>query len=248
MNNTVAPPPGTTEYQPLYAQVRNLLVQRIGSGAWKPGEMLPSEFQLAAEYKVSQGTVRKALLSLEADWLIVRRQGIGTYVARHTRQAALFHFFRIVGLDDARLTPTSVVLTQRSQRANRLQAQRLEIARGAMLHAVTRLRTFGDRPALIERIFVPAALMPGLTVAIGVPMPEEMYVIYQEQYGITIARASERLAAVGATAEEARHLGLAAGAPLLEITRIARDVNGRAVELRISRCDTTQTRYAAEVS
>ncbi len=77
MDDTFATVPAT-DYQPLYAQVKTLLVQRIGSGAWKPGEMLPSEFQLAAEYRVSQGTVRKALLSLEADRLIVRRQGKGT--------------------------------------------------------------------------------------------------------------------------------------------------------------------------
>ncbi|MBV9782975.1 MAG: GntR family transcriptional regulator [Acidisphaera sp.] len=235
------------DYQPLYAQVKNRLVQRIGSGAWKPGEMLPNEFQLAAEYKVSQGTVRKALLSLEADRLIVRRQGRGTYVARHTRDNSLFHFFRMVGLDDARLRPASVVLTQRSQRAAKLPAQLLSIAPGAALHAITRLRYFAGRPAIFERIFVPSELMPGLAVQPGVAMEEEMYVIYQERYGISIARASERLAAVAATAEEARHLDLAAAAPLLEITRVARDVNGRAVELRLSRCDTAQARYAAEV-
>jgi GntR family transcriptional regulator len=74
-----------------------------------------------------------------------------------------------------------------------------------------------------------------------------MYVIYQDHFAISIARASERLAAVAATAEEARRLKLKAGDPLLEISRVAFDVNGRPVELRISRCDTTQTRYAAEV-
>ena len=105
----------STEYHPLYAQVKALLVKRIGSGAWKPGEMLPSEFELAAEYNVSQGTVRKALTALETDRLIVRRQGRGTYVARHSRDQTLFHFFRMVGLDDYRLVPTSIVLTQGRQ-------------------------------------------------------------------------------------------------------------------------------------
>ena len=76
--------------------VRDLLMKRIGSGGWKPGEMLPSEFQLAAQYNVSQGTVRKALNALEADKLIVRRQGVGASVARHTRDDALLHFFRMV--------------------------------------------------------------------------------------------------------------------------------------------------------
>lgn len=247
MDDSFAAPAGTTDYQPLYAQVKNLLVQRIGSSAWKPGEMLPSEFQLAAEYKVSQGTVRKALLSLEADRLIVRRQGKGTYVARHSRQETLFHFFRMVELDDQRRIPTSVVLTQRTQRATKDQASRLSLELGTMLHAIVRVRSFEGRPAIFERIYVPVTLMPDLTVEAGVEMTDEMYVVYQELYGITIARATERLAAVPATAEETRHLNLDAGTPLLEILRVAHDVNGQPVELRISRCDTTSTRYAAEV-
>jgi GntR family transcriptional regulator len=236
-----------TDYQPLYVQVKNLLVKRIGSGGWKPGEMLPNEFELASEYQVSQGTVRKALMALEADRLIVRKQGRGTYVARHTRDAALFHFFRMVGLDDRRVTPASVVLKQTKQRATREQAKHLSVAPGAMLHVVTRVRRIDDVPTILERVLVPVALMPDLTVKVGERMDDEMYVIYQEHFGISIARASERLAAVAATAEEARHLDVVAGAPLLEISRIARDVNGRAVELRVSRCDTSRYRYAAEV-
>ena len=236
-----------TDYQPLYTQVKSLLVKRIGSGDWKPGEMLPSENVLAAEYRVSQGTVRKALIALEADKLIVRRQGVGTFVARHSRDETLFHFFRMVGLDDSRLIPNSIVLTQRTVRATRDQAAHLAVEPATILHAIVRIRHFNGVPAIFERIFIPVALMPDLVVEEGPQMGDEMYVIYQERFGISIARASERLAAVTATAEEARRLKLEAGAPLLEIARVASDVNGRLVELRISRCDTRQTRYAAEV-
>ena len=66
--------------------------------------------------------MRKALTALETDRLIVRRQGRGTYVARHSRDQTLFHFFRMVGLDDYRLVPTSIVLTQGRQRATQEQA------------------------------------------------------------------------------------------------------------------------------
>jgi GntR family transcriptional regulator len=238
---------GVTEYQPLYIQVRDLLMRRIGSGGWKPGEMLPSEFELAAEYKVSQGTVRKALNALEADRLIVRRQGVGTSVARHTRDDTLFKFFRMVSLDGRRLTPKSVVVSQSKQRATREQASSLSIEPKTVLHSITRTRRFNDIPAIFERILVPVALMPGLEVEPGMEMDEEMYVIYQERFGITIARAAERLGAVGAKVDEARHLNVSIGTPLLEITRLASDVNGRPVELRISRCITHHTRYASEV-
>lgn len=236
-----------TEYQPLYAQVEALLLKRIGSGGWKPGEMLPNENELAAEYQVSQGTVRKALMRLEADNRLVRRQGVGTFVARHSREQALFRFFHIVDFEDRRLNPTSKVLSKRIVRAKADQAARLSIAPGDELHTIVRVRYLNNLPAIFERVFVPVELMPDLSVDEGKEMSDEMYVIYQERFGISIARVSERLGAVTASAEEARHLKLDAGAPLLDISRVAFDVNDRAVELRISRCDTSRSRYANDL-
>ncbi len=66
------------ELRPLYVQIQGLITKRIADGAWKPGDLLPTEHELAAEYGVSQGTVRKALIALEGEKLIVRRQGVGT--------------------------------------------------------------------------------------------------------------------------------------------------------------------------
>jgi GntR family transcriptional regulator len=237
-----------TAYQPLYVQVRNMLIQRISSGQWRPGELIPNEFQLASEYNVSQGTVRKALIALEAEKLIERQQGRGTYVARHTSEKSLFHFFRMVGLDDQRLTPISRVLSQTLVAASKDQAHRLDIVPGSPLHCVTRIRDLQGTPAIYERIYIPAPLMPDLSIETGPAMIDEMYVIYQERFNVTIAHASERLAAVAATPEQAKLLGLEPGTPLLEITRIGRDVRKAAVELRISRCRTDSFRYATEIT
>jgi GntR family transcriptional regulator len=124
---------------------------------------------------------------------------------------------------------------------------RLKIEPGAPLHAIVRIRYLNSIPATFERIFVPVTLMPDLAVEEGKEMGDEMYVIYQERFGISIARVAKRLAAVAASAEEARHLKLEVDAPLLEVSRVAFDVNGRPVELRNSRCDTTRTRYAADI-
>ena len=241
-------PTQTAAFQPLYAQVKALMTQRIGSGTLRPGELIPNEFKLAAEFNVSQGTVRKALTALEADKLIVRRQGRGTYVARHTPQRALFQFFRMVDKQDRRLAPTSKPLSQKRRKATRQQARLLGVALGEMLHVITRVRYFAKDPAIFERVLVPVAVMPELAIDPGVEMSDEMYVIYQERFRITISQASERLRAVPATREEARHLNVAERHPLLEIVRVAKDVSGRAVELRLSRCETTAYSYATEVT
>ena len=81
----------------------------------------------------------------------------------------------------------------------------------------------------------------------GDELPNEVYRYYEEVYGVTVARAAERLKAVAATAEDARWLGLRPGAPLLEIDRIAYGLDDRPVELRASRCDTARHHYVSEI-
>ena len=67
-------------YRPLYDQIKVLLTQSLIGGEWRPGEMIPSEIDLAGRYKVSQGTVRKAIDSLASENILIRRQGKGTFV------------------------------------------------------------------------------------------------------------------------------------------------------------------------
>jgi GntR family transcriptional regulator len=74
---------------PLYIQAQERLTERIRSCEWKPGFPLPNEGALAAEYGVSSGTMRKALDALEAEGVLIRRQGKGTFVSEHRDWDAL---------------------------------------------------------------------------------------------------------------------------------------------------------------
>jgi GntR family transcriptional regulator len=87
------PGPSPT-FSPLYQQIKALITQSLQSGEWKPGELIPSEVELANRYKVSQGTVRKAIDELAADNLVMRRQGKGTFVATHHEARAHIRFLR----------------------------------------------------------------------------------------------------------------------------------------------------------
>src|SRR5487761_2260995 len=148
MDNDQDDPTAATDYQPLYAQVKALIIRRIATGDWKPGDMIPNEFQLANEYNVSQGTVRKALIAVEGERLIVRRQGRGTYVARHTREHALFHFFRMVDLNEQRPVPKSEAISQKIVNATQKLAKQLEVVPGTPLYHITRIRTLKAAPAI----------------------------------------------------------------------------------------------------
>ena len=81
-----APARLTPAFSPLYQQIKVLILKSLQASEWKPGEPIPSEMELAARFRVSQGTVRKAIDELAAENLVIRRQGKGTFVATHCGQ------------------------------------------------------------------------------------------------------------------------------------------------------------------
>jgi GntR family transcriptional regulator len=231
-------------YRPLYRQIRDLLVQRIVDGVWAPGAALPSESRIAAELEVSLGTVRKALDEMAAERLVVRRQGRGTYVARHDERRVLFQFFKLTPDDGAAVFPESRVLEVERGGATAAEAAALGLAAGAMVVRIARVRSLAGRPVVLEDIALPAALVPGLEQR---PVPNNLYELYAVDYGLTIARASERLKAVAAEARHAEHLGCAVAAPLLAVDRRAHTIDGRRAEWRRSACRTDRLHYLAEL-
>lgn len=232
-------------FRPLYAQVRERLTQRLIDGRWPPGALIPSEIELARELGVSQGTIRKALDEMTAAHLLVRRQGRGTFVAVPEDNRILFKFFRLSPDDGARAFPESQLLGRRTGRATAAEAAALGLAAGAQVHRIERLRRFGAAPVLVETLVLPAGRLAG--IATMESLPNNLYRLFSDRWGITVAGARERLKAVAATAADAAALGVAPATPLLEISRIAFDLEDRPVELRISRCLTASTHYAADL-
>ncbi len=241
------PMPQVPGYRPLYQQVKDLLRRRIVDGTWRPDEVLPSEGRLAAEFGVSQGTVRKALDELAAQKLVVRRQGRGTFVAAHSPDTALFHFFHLVDEAGERQMPESDVLDCRKGIAGPAEMKALQLAPGALVLRIDRRRSIGGVPTIVERIAVPQALFPDLDAPGEQELPNTLYDLYQKRYGVTVGQTTERLRAVAATPEEAAQLDVEPGTPLLEIDRIARDLDDRPVEWRLSRCLTDRLAYLSEL-
>ncbi|MDX1606879.1 MAG: GntR family transcriptional regulator [Candidatus Competibacterales bacterium] len=233
-------------YRPLYAQIRDLLRRRLVGGEWSPGTLLPSEIALAEEYGVSQGTLRKALDELAAERLVSRQQGRGTVVARHDPERSLFQFFHIHGSDGRRRLPESRLLGLRQFGASRDEAAALGLRPRTRVLRIERVRVLDERPALVETLTLPQSLFPGLGDT-GEALPNALYELYQRRYGITVTRAREELRAVSATPREAELLGLAPGTPLLEIRRVAHDLQDRPVEWRRSRLDTRHCHYRNEL-
>ena len=229
---------------PLYEMVDSLIRKRLVENVWSPGAMLPSEMQLARELGVSQGTVRRALDGLVAEGLLNRRQGLGTFVSEMKDRRSLFLFFNMVGDDGRQEMPAARLIDMETGEADATEAARLGIAAGAGVRRFRRLRLFRGAPAIVERVVVPDALLPGLGE--DGALPDHLFRHYETAFGVTVVGASESLRAVAATPEEAALLDLEPGAPLLEIDRVAHALQGRPVEWRVSRCDTSTHAYRVD--
>ncbi|MCK0207792.1 GntR family transcriptional regulator [Starkeya koreensis] len=245
------PPAGLLpESMPLYAQIKNLLIARVIKGEWGPGEVLPSEMRLAAEYNVHQGTVRKALDEMAAQNLVVRQQGKGTFVNASSMRHSTYHFFRVLPKSGTAMEPPATGFvsietapaTEAEHARLRMPAGQREVVRSL------RVRRFGGVPKIIERVAQPAYLFPGLADLYRELMPETTYGIIERRYRVLVVKVVERLTAVAATEEDGALLDMPAGTPLLEVDRIAEAIDGQYVEWRVSRCLTDAHEYVVELT
>jgi GntR family transcriptional regulator len=233
-------------FRPLYIQVREEIARYLAEGRWQPGASLPSEQELARELGVSQGTVRKALDSLTADHVLVRRQGRGTFVAEFEESRILFQFFRLYPDSGDRLFPTSRVLSRSTDRAAARERAALALDVGAKVLRIERVRFHDGRPMLRETISLPAERFPGFPELKDIP--NNVYQLYSQRWGATVTKTAEKLKAVGATADDHAALGCPVGFPLLQIERVAFDITQRPVELRRSHCLTEHMHYASNLT
>lgn len=226
--------------EPLYKRAEQAMVARIVEHTWPPGHRLPNEFELAEEFGVSQGTVRKALIALEGRGLVARSPGRGTIVARTTPREALYAFFRLRDAGGALVVPEPLSETVSVRKASAEERERLQPSARDVI-VLERVRQHAGVPLALETMRFSTALCKGMED--DLPLPNSLYPYLQDRFGIAIMSARERLAAVLADAPSAAALRVAVGAPLLEVHREARDLADRVVELRTSRYVTGDARY-----
>ncbi len=96
--------------------------------------MIPSEIELARRFGVSKGTVRRALEDLVSEKILVRRQGRGTFVATHTQDRTMYHFFHLIGRDGSREAPTATLLSYRMLKGSDEACDKLQVERPDSAH------------------------------------------------------------------------------------------------------------------
>ncbi|MCF8211089.1 MAG: GntR family transcriptional regulator [Rhodoferax sp.] len=228
-------PPQTPAFSPLYQQIKVLILQSLQAGEWKPSSAIPSEMELAARYRVSQGTVRKAIDELASENLLVRRQGKGTFVATHAERQVQYRFLKLVpdsnGADTDGPAQRRIVDCKRS-RASADAARALDIRPGDAVLQVRRVLSFANVPTILEDLWLPAIPFKGLTAERLTAYGGPMYALFETEFGVRMVRAEEKIRAVLPDAEQCALLKTSASTPLLSVERIAYTYNDVPMELR----------------
>jgi GntR family transcriptional regulator len=232
MPEAVAPVETTPSFTPLYQQIKTLLTRSLQGGEWKPGEAIPSEIELAARFKVSQGTVRKAIDELATENLLVRRQGKGTFVATHAEEGTQYRFLRLQPDDDAAVSLRRRLLDCRRLRPPAEVARALALKGSENVIQVRRLLLQGEQPVVLDEIWLPAAPFKGLTAERLLGYRGPMYAFFEIEFGVRMIRADEKIRAVAAAGEPAQWLAVAPGSPLLSVERLSYTYGDKPVELR----------------
>lgn len=238
-------------FSPLYQQIKGLILQSLQAGEWKPGEAIPSEMELAARFRVSQGTVRKAIDELAAENLVVRRQGKGTFVATHAEQHVQYRFLKLMpdsGDRDSEGPAQRDVLECRRMRASADIARALALRTGDAVVQVRRTLSFGGVPTILEDLWLPGNAFKGMTADQMAGYHGPTYAMFELEFGVRMVRAEEKIRAVAADETQAALLKVPRGTPLLSVERIAYTYNDVPMELRRGLYRTDTHHYRNELS
>ena len=221
-------------FSPLYQQIKALIMQQLQSGEWRAGELIPSEMELASRFKVSQGTVRKAIDELAAENLVVRRQGKGTFVATHQEARSQFRFLRLKPDVGEAHYPDNVIIEAKRLRAPADIARQLDIKTGDSVVFMKRIQSFDGAPTILEELWLPGQLFKGLSVERMLQYKGPMYALLETEFGMQMIRAVENIRAVAADRRASELLKVAISTPLLSVNRLSFTYGDKPVEVRRS--------------
>lgn len=197
----------------LYYQIEEALRKRISSGEWTKGMRIPSEPDLSAEYGVSRATIRQAIANLVSDGLLIRRQGLGTFVASPVFEGDYLKFFF-----PEELGGRHELFSCGLQTGPRSVTEPLNLADDTQVAELMRLRYFGDDtvPAVLEKSYFQAEWLP---VVRSADLSQKLYGIIEDTLGIRLTRFKNIIEPVTPTALEAKCLQIKPSAPVLLISR-----------------------------
>ncbi|MDH4572274.1 GntR family transcriptional regulator [Salinicola acroporae] len=234
---------------PLYEVVKRQLAEAILMGQWTAGEVLPSETALAGEFGISVGTMRRALLELTQEGLVMRRRKTGTVVTGRAPHHNLKYFFQYYRLHDRQgqlLRSTTQWQTMERGQASQREARLLECQPDDPVWRLARLRLIEGRPVMHETMALVAARVPGFPETLEA-LPELLYRYLFETLGIRIAAVREQIRAELATEQDCRALEIDRPHAIMVIDEVSFDQSSQPVLIAHHRLVTDDFLYVNEI-
>jgi GntR family transcriptional regulator len=225
---------------PVYQQLNQLLRELIREKQFAPGAQFLTEREVAARYEVSRATANKAISTLVTEGLLEFRKGAGTFLRGNRIDADLRELVSFTAhAESTGAAPTTRVLSFRTGAASGIPkdvAAALGVARGEAVIEMERLRLAGGQPLILERRWVPAALVPGLSRE---DVGGSIYALLTGRFGFAIGGCSQEFAAANLGRQEARHLAARGGAAALLVRSTGFLGDGKPLwhERTLYRCD-----------
>jgi GntR family transcriptional regulator len=214
----------------LHHQIKEDLFLHLRSGRWPPGHGLPTEEALRRHYRVSRGTIRRAVSDLVNAGYVERQPGRGTFVSRPKLESGVvgsYSRFRVVGPP---LDPGGKVLFCRRVRAAKDVAAMIQVDPGTAIWNLSRVRFTNGQAVSVQTSFLPVALCPDLSRR--ALERQHLIDVLRESYGVHLGSAVEYIDPTVADGHAARQLGVKAGTPLFQIERTTYTVTGAVAEYR----------------
>jgi len=235
---------GRPSRRALYLQVRDALAERIATGKWRSGSAVPNESDLAREIGVSSGTVRKALELLDAQKLITRRPGRGTFVNDQTSDELACRFIRLRAADGKSLSGEVASQAISEGTPDELECARLRLRADDGVYRIRRVRHHNGRNFMVADVTLPSALYPRLAGKSEIPSRVGALAPWN---GMLLGGAQERVSICGAPADVSDLLGVAAGAPVMLLDCVLYLLNSQTpVAWRIGYVHLPDSYYLAE--
>jgi GntR family transcriptional regulator len=199
---------------PRYYQLKEIMREKIASGAWKPGDLIPSERELGEQYGISRMTARQAITELVNEGLFYREQGKGTFVSRHKITQQLI---RLTGFtEDIKARgqrPGTKVISAQMVPADEILAERLRIKPGLLIFRLQRLRLADEEPLAIE---ISNVSFMGCEKLLEEDLEHNsLYRLLENKYGLPLMEAEQELEAGLISPEEAQLLKVSVGSAAL---------------------------------
>ena len=230
--------------RPLHLQLREILIRRIADGEWRAGDAIPNEIDLAREFGLSAGTVRKALDWMESAQLVSRQQGRGTFVRDQTSSEALTRFSSFRNADGSLIDDTITEPVHTAGEANSAEAAHLRLNGQDAVHRIEQTRLVGGEPFACEHLVLPATMFPKVGAATG-----GVRSIGETAFanGLLLSNGRETVTIGGAPQAAAQRLRIGEGTAVLVLDRVIEAIDGRPAEWRRSWCNIKSRIYLSRL-